>query len=274
VGVVLARLRPAWIPASVHDAKDQSTDSVVDHLLAHGRLPHTLPNTRRALTLALVCGALWLAPVVVTRLTGPPILADLGVYFSEMAVVTFGGAYAVLAGMADHAVTSGWLSTAQMLQGLGFAETTPGPLILVVEYVGMFAAWHASSSWWIALCGAALSVWVTFAPCFLWVFVGGPYVEALRHVRALYAALAGITAAVVGVIASLSVWFALHTVFVRVHEWTWGVLRVPVPELASIDLRVVALTSLSLLLLLRFNQSTPRTLAIVTVLGALLQWLT
>ncbi len=160
--------------------------------------------------------------------------------------MTFGGAYAVLAYVAQRAVESfHWLSPGEMIDGLALAETTPGPLIMVVQYVAFIAAFRQPgglSPYASGVLGALLTTWVTFVPCFLWIFLGAPYVEALRSNRALNAALSAITAAVVGVILNLSVWFAVHTVFHSVQSETWGPMRVDVPVLQSVDLAALALS--------------------------------
>jgi chromate transporter len=174
-----------------------------------------------------------------------------------MAVVTFGGAYAVLAYVAQQAVeTYGWLGPGEMLDGLGLAETTPGPLILVLEFVGFVAAYREAGAlepMLAGLLGAVLTVWVTFVPCFLWIFAGAPYVEALRGRPALAAALAAITAAVVGVILNLAVWFALHVLFAEVRELDAGPFRLLVPDAASLDPVALILAVAALLALLRFH---------------------
>jgi chromate transporter len=162
-------------------------------------------------------------------------------------VVTFGGAYAVLAYMAQQAVSSyGWLTAREMLDGLGMAETTPGPLIQVVQFVGFLGAWRSPgelSPWLAGVLAAVLTTWVTYVPCFLWIFLGAPYVERLRESRALGGALSGITAAVVGVILDLSIWFSLHTLFANVQTRDAGPLRLLVPEWQSLDLAAAAIAA-------------------------------
>ena len=183
------------------------------------------PTPARALAWSLkiagVCLVLWLGPVLALLLTVGPddVFSHIAVFFSKMAVVTFGGAYAVLAYVAQAAVeTYGWLRPGEMLDGLGMAETTPGPLIMVVQFVGFMGAFRDPGSLPPLLAGAlggVLTTWVTFVPCFLWIFVGAPFVETLRGNKALSSALSAITAAVVGVILNLAIWFALHTLFGR-----------------------------------------------------------
>jgi chromate transporter len=166
-------------------------------------------------------------------------IARMGLFFSQAAVVTFGGAYAVLAYVAQAAVEDfGWLRPGQMLDGLGLAETTPGPLILVLVFVGFVGAYQtAPAEWaWVAAFGAALlTAWATFAPSFLWIFVGAPYVERLRRARRLAGSLRLVSAAVTGVIAHLALWFALHLLFTRTRELSLGAVTIDAPELASVS---------------------------------------
>ena len=188
------------------------------------------PRSRLASTLitAAVCFVLWFAPLLllVSWLGAGHLYAQEGFFFSKMAVVTFGGAYAVLAYVAQQAVENyGWLAPGEMLDGLGMAETTPGPLIMVVQFVGFMGAYRNPGTLDPILAGtlgAALTTWVTFVPCFLWIFLGAPNIEALRGNKALTAALSGITAAVVGVILNLAIWFGLHVIFGEVGEALLG----------------------------------------------------
>ncbi len=247
--------------------------SAVEWMAENGALEHTKPSRRRALVVLAVCGGLWLLPVVAVRgVYGSKSLFFAEAWlFSKLSVVTFGGAYAVLAYVAQQAVeTHGWLTSGEMLDGLGLAETTPGPLILVLEFVGFLAAFRHGGDypWSMGLLGAGLTLWVTFVPCFLWIFLGAPYIEALRRSRALAAALSGITAAVVGVILNLSVWFALHVLFARVTDQRFGPLHLQVPELGTLDPLALALCVLAVLLLFRTRLGLPLTLASCSVLGA------
>ena len=206
-------------------------------------------------------GALWLVPLAALGLLEGGLLFELGVFFSKLAVVTFGGAYAVLAWMTQEVVhVKGWLTTPEMIAGLGLAETTPGPLILVNEFVGYLAAYKAGGVW-LGVAGAAVALWMTFVPCFLWIFAGAPFIERLAGQPRLSSALAGITAAVVGVIAWLSLWFALHVLFGRVTVWEAGPLRLALPDLATVNWQAVALALLSGWLILI------RHWGLVTVLG-------
>jgi chromate transporter len=221
---------------------------------------------------AVTWAAIWLGPLAaLAAWLGPDhILARLALFFSKLAVVTFGGAYAVLAYMAqDVVVKHGWLTARQMVDALGLAETTPGPLILVNLFVGFLAAAHAHPGAAIALglAGAAVALWATFAPCFLWIFVAGPYVERISAEPRLRGALEGITAAVLGVIASLGLWFGVHVLFGEVRTGRWGILRWTVPVLSSFDLRVLVLTAVCAVLFVRFRWSVHRVLAVSALLA-------
>lgn len=213
----------------------------------------------RAFTTLLVGGFFWLAPVgVLLWWLGPDnVFTQQAIFFSKMAVVTFGGAYAVLAYVAQEAVQHfGWMMPGEMLDGLGLAETTPGPLIMVVQFVGFLASYREAGGldpMLAGMLGAMLTTWVTFAPCFLWIFLGAPYVEGLRKVQWLNAALVAITAAVVGVILNLAVWFGLHVIFAEVVETQMGTLRLWVPELATIDWWALGLTAAAMIAMLRFH---------------------
>ena len=201
------------------------------------------------------------------------VTTDIALFFSKLAIVTFGGAYSVLAYMAQQAVEAyGWLSAGEMLDGLGLAETTPGPLILVTEFVGFLAGFRKGGEPALAfgLLGAAVTLWATFAPCFLWIFVGAPYVERVSANPRLAGALAGVTAAVVGVILNLSLWFALHVLFGSVAATWHGPVRLWTPELASLNVEALLLSVLAAALLLRLHFGIASTLAITA--AAALAW--
>ncbi|MCU4652597.1 chromate efflux transporter [Roseibacterium sp. SDUM158016] len=200
--------------------------------------------TRDTARTVALWGAIWLLPLAALWLAAPGgLLAEVGLFFSKLAVVTFGGAYAVLAWMVQEVVQDfGWLTTAQMMDALGLAETTPGPLILVTEFVGFLAGAQAGG-FWLGLAAAAVTLWVTFAPCFLWIFAGAPYVEWIATRPRLQGALDAITAAVVGVIANLSLWFALHVLFGEVVRMGEAGLWLPVP--ATVDPGALLLTILA-----------------------------
>lgn len=218
-------------------------------------------------TIALWSAA-WAAPLLLLWLFDPGgILLQIGLFFSKLAVVTFGGAYAVLAYMSQQVVTDfGWLSAAQMMDGLGLAETTPGPLILVTQFVG-FVAGFGSGGWLLGLAAGALTLWVTFVPCFLWIFAAAPYVEWIAGQTRLKGALSGITAAVVGVIANLSLWFALHVLFAEVHQHDLGWAQPSVPDLASVNVIALVLTCISLALYFAVKRPLLQVLAICGALA-------
>jgi chromate transporter len=220
--------------------------------------------------------ALWIAPMVaVFSLLGPDhVLWKIGLFFSKLAVVTFGGAYAVLAYMAQRAVQGfGWLSAGEMADGLGLAETTPGPLIMVTQFVGYLAAFRAPAPFTplvAGILGAALTTWVTFAPCFLWIFALAPWIERLEHAQRLKGGLAAVTAAIVGVIANLSLWFALHVLFARVAILRLGPVTVIAPELASLNWRAALLGSLAGFLIFRRRWNVIPVLALSAAGGLIL----
>ena len=239
---------------------------------------HTRPSTARALRVLATWLPLWLGPVLLLGLLlgWDNVYARMGVFFSKMAVVTFGGAYAVLAYVAQQAVQAhGWLTAADMLGGLALAETTPGPLILVLQFVGYLAAWNSPGALPPALAGllgATLTVWVTFTPCFLWIFLGAPYIEAVRGRPELAAALAGVTAAVAGVIANLSVWFGLHVLFGTISPWDGPIgLRLPLPAPASLDPVAALLAVGAGVALLRYKAPMLPVLAACALLGAVIR---
>jgi chromate transporter len=217
----------------------------------------------------------WGAPMLLILLTlGPDhVLWKIGIFFSQLAVVTFGGAYAVLAYMAQEAVQSfGWLQPGEMADGLGLAETTPGPLIMVTQFVGFLAAFRAPEPFAplvAGLAGAALTTWVTFAPCFLWIFACAPWIDRLRHATRLKGGLAAVTATVVGVIANLGLWFALHVLFARVETIETGIARFSVPVWASFDIRAAGLAVLAFVMLFMARWSVLRTLALCAGAGLL-----
>ncbi|MFU8823909.1 chromate efflux transporter [Yoonia sp.] len=212
-------------------------------------------SLRNAARVLLIGGAVWAAPVILVVATGSAFLLDVAAFFSLMAVVTFGGAYAVLAYMTQEVVFSyGWLTTPQMMDALGLAETTPGPLILVTQFVAMIAG-LAQGGTGLALAAGALTLWVTFVPCFIWIFAGAPLIDWLDGRPRLRAALGGITAAVVGVIANLSLWFALHVVFDSVARVEWGIINMVVPDPASLQILALSLVGVAAVLLLRLKWS-------------------
>ena len=274
VGIAGRRWLPRSFPAPASTASDASSDYLIDRLLGRGQLAHVTPSTQRALRVVLTWGAIWWLPVIaVIGIFGiNSVLAREGIFFSQAAMVTFGGAYAVLAYVAQRAVEGfHWVTPGQMLDGLALAETTPGPLIMVVQFVAFLGAYHHQtglSPLAAGVVGSILTTWVTFAPCFLWIFLGAPYIEALRSNATLHSALSAVTAAVVGVVLNLSVWFTLHTVFGTVDQRRYGLLTLDVPRWDTIDWIAVLLTTAALLAMLRFRIGMGWTLLGSAVIGA------
>jgi len=232
----------------------------------------------RQFTIATIIGlAIWWAPVALAALTLGPhhILVGVGIFFSKLAVVTFGGAYAVLAYMAQQVVeTNGWLTAPEMVDALGLAETTPGPLILVTQFVGFLAAFREAAPFTplsAGLLGAALTTWVTFVPAMLWIFAGAPFIEQLRGNRQLAGALAAITAAVVGVILNLSVWFALHVLFGKVTEMHLGPLRWYAFDPLALDIRAAVLAVIAGVLAFGLHRSLIEVVVAMAALGVVTQ---
>jgi chromate transporter len=271
------RLAPALFSGSGH-GKGNAPDikGAVDLMFERGELTHTRPTRWHAPRTLAIWLPVWLGPVLlIWALTGSAsVWTSIGSFFSLMAVVTFGGAYAVLAYVAQAAVDSfGWLAPGEMVDGLGLAETTPGPLILVLQFVGFIAAYRGAGDMGPLLAGslgALLTTWVTFAPCFFWIFLGAPYIEALRENRALSAALGAITAAVVGVVMNLALWFALHVVFGEVRSVGFGM---EVPVVSSIDWRAAVLSIAAMIAMLRLKIGMLPTLAASALAGLLLTYL-
>ena len=225
----------------------------------------------RSLLTTLIWLVIWAAPMLaIASFDNEGLLLDIGIFFSKLAVVTFGGAYAVLAYLGQDVVTQfGWLTAGEMMDGLGLAETTPGPLILVNEFVGFLAAFREGGFWY-GLLGAMVTLWATFTPCFLWIFVGAPYIDWIGSQARLRGALTAITAAVVGVILNLSIWFALHVFFAQVSAQTYGPIVLWEPVLNSLDWRVILLALLSAILLFRFHWGISRVLVLASVSGVAL----
>jgi len=239
---------------------------------APARAPAPVATTLRTVGVWL---AVWALPLlgVVAAFGADHVLSQLAWFFSKLAVVTFGGAYAVLGYMSQDVVTRhGWLTAGQMLDGLGLAETTPGPLILVTEFVGFVAAHraHPEAALAFGFAGAAVALWATFAPCFLWIFAGAPHLARLREWPRLQGALGAITSAVLGVILSLALWFGVHVLFRQVAVLHAGPAHLLAPRLASADPRMIALASLSALLLMRMRWSVHRVIAVAAALSLLL----
>jgi chromate transporter len=242
-------------------------------LISDDALHHDTRSPGRSVQILLAGLVLWFAPVALAAIlfSRDSVFVDQGLFFSGAAVVTFGGAYAVLAYVAHQAVNVyGWLNAGEMVRGLALAETTPGPLIMVVQFVAFVGAYRdpgSLSPWVAAVLASLLVTWVTFVPCFLFIFVGAPYVERLRSNHHLTAALTGITAAVVGVIANLAVFFALHNLFDRSRRETWGPVDLDHTVLSTWDPVAFAITAVALALIFWRRWSTMRTLGACAVLG-------
>ncbi|WP_307807821.1 chromate efflux transporter [Nocardioides xinjiangensis] len=271
IGWVLARRIPTLTaPPKV------AADAGPPPLISDDQLHTERPSGRRAATTLVVGLLAWFVPVAVAALLfgRSSIFVDQGVFFSGAALVTFGGAYAVLAYVAQQAVeVYGWLAPGEMVRGLALAETTPGPLIMVVQFVAFVGAYRAPGDldpWVAAVVAALLTTWVTFVPCFLFILLGAPYVERLRGNRGLAAALAGITAAVVGVIASLALFFALHTLFDDTSRLAAGPLDLEYPVLGSLDVPSLAITALGCALVFWRKWSVLRTLGACALAGIVL----
>ena len=255
-----------------NDAQDN------DNLLGEHLPAHASPNMGRSMRVAAIWLTLWLVPVLalVLILGRDDVFSQIAIFFSKMAMVTFGGAYAVLAYVAQQAVeTYGWLQPGEMLDGLGMAETTPGPLIMVLQFVGFMAAFRDAGALPTLLAGTLgglLATWVTFAPCFLWIFLGAPYIEVLRGNRALSGALSAITAAVVGVILNLAIWFGIHTIFGNVQAVEWGPFSLDAPVWESVNGWALLLSGAAILAMFRFHVGMLPTLAATSIAGLVLYW--
>ena len=244
-----------------------------DTLLGEGLPDHANPTIKQSLKQAAFWLCLWLLPVaaVIVMLGDGSVFTQIATFFSTMAVVTFGGAYAVLAYVAQQAVdTYQWLSPAEMLDGLAMAETTPGPLIMVLQYVAFMGAYRNPgelSPLLAGTLGGVLATWVTFIPCFLWIFLGAPFIERMRGNRALSGAMSAITAAVVGVVLNLAIWFAIHTIFAQVEPFAWGPLRFDSPVLASANPFALLLTVSALFAVFKLKMGVFTVLAASSLIG-------
>jgi chromate transporter len=276
LGFVAASMGFAAFTTKAGHAPGKDKAAVVDDMLGEGIPEHARPTVARALTVSAIWLALWLVPVfaLLATLGSANVFSQIAVFFSKMAVVTFGGAYAVLAYVAQQAVENyGWLKPGEMLDGLGMAETTPGPLIMVLQFVGFMAAYRepgALAPMLAGTLGGLLATWVTFTPCFLWIFLGAPFVEKLRGNKALNAALSAITAAVVGVILNLAIWFAIHTVFretvpIRAFPFSFDAPNVP-----SVDPWALVLSIAAAVAIFRFKVGMIPTLAACCAAGMVL----
>jgi chromate transporter len=261
------RTRAGWGSFSTSHLRQTAAATLAEVEPAYATSATARPSAARTVKLLALWLPLWAVPVLLCGVllgTGS-VYTQLSLFFSKMAVVTFGGAYAVLSYVAQQAVERfAWVTPEQMIDGLGLAESTPGPLIMVVQFVGFLAAYQLAGGGFPLLAGtlgALLTVWVTFVPCFLWIFLGAPYVEALRGNAALNSALAAITAAVVGVIANLALWFAAHVLFARISPSG-------LPDFTSLQPLPLLLTSAALVMIFLLKWPLPRCLAVCAGLGA------
>lgn len=226
------------------------------------------PVQAHPLRTGLIWSGLWLLPLALLSVTGPVLLAQMGWFFAKLAVVTFGGAYAVLAYMTQTVVDDfQWITTAQMIDALGLAETTPGPLILVTQFVAMLTG-QIQGGATLALAAGMVALWATFTPCFLWIFLTAPYLDRIAVQPRLSGALAAISAAVVGVILNLSIWFALHVLFEHIPDDGGGLIRLPIPDPVSFDPLAALLVMLAMVLSLRQRMGMVRMLALLALAGA------
>jgi chromate transporter len=260
-------------------AKGAKEVADADALLGEDLPAHARPTIARALRVSAIYLALWFTPVVLLLVTlgSENVFSQIAKFFSTMAVVTFGGAYAVLAYVAQQAVENyGWLAPGEMLDGLGMAETTPGPLIMVLQFVGFMGAFRdpgTLSPLMAGTLGGLLATWVTFVPCFLFIFLGAPFIEALRGNQALHGALSAITAAVVGVVLNLAIWFAMHTIFRETQPVRGFGFSFDAPVLASIDVWALLLAVAAVVAMFRFKVGMIPTLAGCS-LGGMVLYLT
>jgi chromate transporter len=263
------------VPQAVTNGHLACDGPAIDMLLDRGNLEHVRPSLSRSLGVVLLWSALWFGPILLIflYLGSENAFFQLAVFFSKTAVVTFGGAYAVLAYVAQQVVEIyGWLTPGEMLDGLGLAETTPGPLILVLQFVGFLGAYRNPGGldpMLAGVLGSAVTVWVTFIPCFLFIFLGAPYVEALRGNKSLKTAMSSITAAVVGVVLNLAIWFALNTIFGKVESYHTLGMSVLVPVWNTLNVPALFITTLAILAIFRFKLSVITTIVCSAGLGIL-----
>ena len=278
--VIAAAGAASYLAWSLRPDLFSPTAAVVDDdrpppLIADDSLHGERPSLARAVKILAVGLVLWATPVVAagTLLGRGHVFVEQGLFFSGTAVVTFGGAYAVLSFVAQRAVNVyQWLLPGEMVNGLALAETTPGPLIMVVQFVGFLGAYRDPGDlnpWVAGIIGATLVVWVTFVPCFLFVFLGAPHIEGLRRNAGLSAALTGVTAAVVGVIANLSVYFSIHTLFTATSRHDWGPVHISGPVWSAVSPRAVFVAALAFVLVFRYRLGVLRVLGVCASVGAL-----
>jgi chromate transporter len=272
-GLILGRLRPEAMRGGGHGEDSDAPPPIISDDALHTERP----STGRALKILGIGVTCWVIPVLLVAALagGNSVYVDQGLFFGGTALITFGGAYAVLSFVAQRAVeTYGWLAPGEMVRGLALAETTPGPLIMVVQFVAFLGAYRDPGGidpWLAATIGALLTTWVTFVPCFLFIFIGAPYVERLRGNQRLSAALTGITAAVVGVIANLAVYFALHTLFRDTTTLTDGPLDFELPELGSLKPVSLGIAVAAGVMIFGLRWSVLRTLGACAAIGLVIE---
>jgi len=272
IGVIANKSRPQWFVKPPVVVSEQEVQPLIADEALHGESA-TLAGSSKMLAIGLF---LWALPVVVAAMAlgRDHVFVKQGLFFSGTAVVTFGGAYAVLSYVAQRAVgVFHWLLPGEMVNGLALAETTPGPLIMVVQFVGFLGAFRNPGDlnpWVAAVIGSTLVVWVTFVPCFLFVFLGAPYIEGLRKNRSVSAGLTAVTAAVVGVIANLSVYFALHTMFEKTHNYSRGIVQTTIPDWGTLNIRSGLLTIVAAVLVFKYKRSTVQVMGICAITGGVL----
>jgi chromate transporter len=283
IGLVGSKLAPARfevIKGHAKNAGSNVTSTIPENSEAIERVDWTSRRSLlRSIYVSVICLTLWFGPLLGVWLAwgGASVYFQEAVFFSKAAVVTFGGAYSVLAYIAQQAVEKyGWLQPREMLDGLGMAETTPGPLIMVVQFVGFMGAYRNPGPFSPlvgGIVGSLLTTWVTFVPCFFWVFLGAPYIEQLRGNKRLSAALSSITAAVVGVVLNLAIWFSLHTLFGNVATKHLYGLRLLVPDLSTVNLTAVAIATLACLMIFYWKKGMAITLTVSALTGAVLYFI-
>lgn len=274
VGFIGARIDPKrFVVITGHDVSSSELGAARGPANNDADAPGARALLLRSVRTILIWGTLWLLPIVLLLVAAgrEDVFTELAIFFAKLATVTFGGAYAVLAYMAQEAVqTHGWLAPGEMLDGLGMAETTPGPLVQVVQFVGYMGAYRGADGMSPVTAGVLASLlvtWVTFIPCFLWIFLGAPFVQRLRGNAALSAALSAVTAAVVGVILNLALWFALHVLFADLREVTGLGARILMPEFATINVAAAVIATSALIAMLRFHVGLFKVLAVSAVVG-------
>ncbi len=277
IGFVGGRIAPVQFAIVKGHAPMNARQSPVEEIQEFIRTD-TQPTLKRSLAISVVCLTLWFGPLVlIGSFWGPQsVLLQEGLFFSKAAVVTFGGAYSVLEYVAQQAVEKfGWLKPGEMLDGLGMAETTPGPLIMVVQFVGFMGAYRHPGPFdplLAGVLGSIVTTWVTFVPCFFWIYLGAPYIERLRGNRLLSAALSAITASVVGVVLNLAVWFSVHTLFSTVETRTYFPLRMLVPDFSTLNVAALGIAILACMMTFYWKKGMVLTLLVSAMAGLVFRY--